>query len=222
MSRSSGIVSQIQKRRADRKKPKINAKLKKVHINENQRGGIAAAQENKSPPITMQKTGGRNSFALTVSVGLHVAIALLLGFLVIKNQITTTTDKLAASLIPPELPKTKRVFDIKRDRVTFEAKEQVVKTPVQRTPLTNAKIPNRQGDSTLPTAPDADLSSVGPTLNEAPKLSGIGPGLNRPIQPTQKTITPTFERPTNQGGPIIDVSDPLESTGGSHFSCSEY
>ena len=205
MSRSSDIVSQIHKRRADRKKPKINAKLKTVSIDESQRGGIAAAHENKPPPITVQKTGGRNSFAFTVSVVLHVVIAILLGILAIKNQITDTTDELAAALLPQELPQKKRVLDVKRKKPNFDVKEQVIKAPIQRTPIRNANVPNRPGGPTLPTAPDTDLSSIGTGLSETPTITGIGKGLERPIQPVQGTISPTFERPTTQGGPIADI-----------------
>lgn len=213
MSRSSDIASQMQKRRADRKKPKINAKLKRVSIDESLRGGIAAARENKPPPITVQKTKGRNSFSLTVSVVLHVVIAILLGFLAIKNQVTSSTDELAAALLPQEFPQKKRVLDVKRKKPVFEAKEQILQTPVQRTPITTAKIPNRPGGPTLPTAPDTDLAPVGPSLNNVPRLSGIGEGLSRPIQPVQNAISPTFERPTTQGGPIADLTKTDDTLG---------
>ncbi len=205
MSRSSDIASQLQKRRADRKKPKINAKLKKVSIDDNQKGGIAAAQENKPPPITVQKTGGRNSVALSFSIGLHVVLAILLGILAIKNQVTSATEKFAGALLPQELSQQKRVIDVKRKKPVFEAKEQVLKAPIQRTPIRNARIRNTPGGATLPTAPGADLSGVGPTLNEVPKLSGLGEALNRPIQSVDTVVSPTLERPTTQGGPIADL-----------------
>ena len=213
MSRSSDVVSQIHKRRAERKKPKFNAKLKKFTIDENQIGGIAAAHGNKPPPITVQKTGGRNSVALTFSIGLHVAIAILLGFLAIKNQVTSATDELAGLLIAQDLPRTKRNIDVKRDKPTFEAKD-VIKTPIQRTPIRNAKIPKRPGGSTLPSALDTNLTSEGPGLIGAPKAAGIGNGLNRPIPINQPVVPPSFNRPTNEGGPIIDIGDIDEPTGG--------
>lgn len=212
MSRSSDIASQMQKRRADRKKPKINAKLKRVSIDESQRGGIAAAQENKPPPMTVQKRGGRNSFSFTVSAVLHVVIALLLGFLAIKNQVTSPTDELAAALLPQELPQKKRVLDVKRKKPNFDVKEQVIKAPIQRTPIRNANIPKRPGASALPNAPETDLAPIGPGLNNAPTLN-IGEGLSRPIQPIQNTISPTFERPTTQGGPIADLTKTEDTSG---------
>lgn len=213
MSRSSDIVSQIHKRRADRKKPKINAKLKKVSIADSQIGGLASAGESKPPPITLQKTGGRNSLALTFSVGLHVLIAVILGIIVIKDQIATGTEELSAALIPQDLPQKKRVNLTNRRKVTFEAKEQVIENPVQRTIVTNARIPQTPGGPTLPTAPDADLAPVGPSLNNTPKLSGISGALRRPIQVTQDNIKPTLDRPTQQGGPIIDLNVPDSAEG---------
>ena len=213
MSRSSDIVSQIHKRRADRKKLKINAKLKTVSIAESQASGLATASENKPPPITLQKTGGRNSAALTFSIGLHVLIAVVLGIIVIKDQVATGTEELAAALIPQDLPQKKRVIATKRQKVTFEAKDRVIENPVQRAVVTNARIPNPLGGPTLPNAPDANLAPIGPSLNNAPKLSGISGRLSRPIQPTQTNVKPTLERPTSPGGPIIDLEVPESDEG---------
>lgn len=213
MSRSSDIVSQIHKRRADRKKPKINAKLKKVSIAESHIGGLATASENKPPPITLQKTGGRNSAALIFSAGLHVLIAIVLGFLVIKDQVATGTEDVAVDLIPPEPPQQKRVITTKRDRVTFEAENRVVEKPVQQNVVTKAKIPNTLGGTTLPTALNTDLGPIGPALNAGPKLSDIPNRINRPIQPVKTNVKPTLDRPTTQGGPIIDLEVPDSADG---------
>ena len=206
MSRSSDIVSQIHKRRADRKKPKVNARLKKVSIAESQVSGLATASENKPPPITIQKTSGRNSVALTFSVGLHVLIAITLGFLFVKDQIAQGTEEFSAALLPQDLPQKKRVNVTNRRKVTFEAKEQVIENPVQQPVVTNTRLPNTHGGPTLPTAPDANLAPVGPSLNQGPKLSGISNALRRPIQPTKPDVKPEIDRPTNQGGPLVDIN----------------
>ncbi len=213
MSRSSDIVSQIHKRRADRKKPKINAKLKKVSITESHIGGLASASENKPPPITLQKTGGRNSAALTFSIGLHVLIAVVLGIIVIKDQVTTGPEELAAALIAQEPPQQKRVIATKRDRVKFEAQERVVENPVQRNVVTNANIPNPLGGPTLPTDPGTNLAPIGPALDPGPKLSGISNRLSGPIQPVQTNVKPTIDRPKSQGGPIVDLDIPDAANG---------
>lgn len=213
MSRSSDIVSQIHNRRAVRKKPKINAKLKKVTIAESQVGGLAFARENKPPPITLQKTGGRNSLALTFSIGFHVVIALVVVVFFVKDQIAQGTEEFSAALIPQDLPQKKRVNVTNRRKVKFEAKEQVIENPVQRTIVTNARIPQTPGGPTLPTAPDANLAPIGPSLNEGPRLSGISGSLRRPIQPSQTNIKLTLDRPTQQGGPIIDLDVPDSAEG---------
>ncbi len=210
MSRSSSIVSQIHKRRADRKKPKINAKLKKVSIAENQVSGLATASENKPPPITVQKNSGRNSIALTFSVGLHVLIAIVLGIIVIKDQITTGRDGIAAALIPQDPPRKIRP-PTDRPKPTFEAKDDVIETRIQPTVVTNANIPNTSGGPTLPTPSDTDFEPIDPSSNEGLNFPGI-PDIGGPIQPERNDPKPEVGRPASQAGPII-ILEPPESSG---------
>ena len=214
MSRSSDIVYQMQQRRAERKKPKINAKLKKVIIEESQQGGIAAAQDNKPPPITLQKTGGRNSLALTFSIGLHVVLVLILGFLYIKEQIASEVEDLAVALVPQETPPTKRLTVKTRPRVTFDAKQQEIKAPIQRTPVMNPNIRRTPGDLALPSPSDTDLAPVGPALNAGPKVNAIPRGLKGPVQPAQTTIKPTFERPAQENPSLPDFSNTTKANDG--------
>jgi TonB family protein len=204
----------MQQRRAERKKPKVNAKLKNVSIDESQKGGITAAQENKLPPITLQKTGGRNSLALTFSIGLHVVLVLILGFLYIKEQIAPEVDDLAVALVPQETPPTKRLTVKTRPRVTFDAKQQEIKAPIQRTPVANPNIRRTPGDLALPSPSDTDLAPVGPELNLGPKVNAIPGGLKGPVQPTQTTIKPTFERPTQDNSPLADLSNTAKPADG--------
>ncbi len=213
MSRSSDIVHQIQHRRAERKKPKINAKLKKVSIEESQKGGIAAAQENKPLPITMQKTGGRNSVALTFSVGLHVTLALLLGFFYIKQQITSANEDLAVALIPQETPPTKRATIKPRPRVTFDAKPQEMDAPVQRTPVTNPNIRKTPNDFELPSPSEPEFAPAGPGLNEGLRFKSIPGGVRGPVQPEKPVVEPTFKRPPQEPKPIVDIDTVTPSDG---------
>ncbi len=213
MSRSSDIVHQIQHRRAERKKPKINAKLKTVSIDENQKGGITAAQENKPPPLTVQKTGGRNSLALTFSVGLHVSLALLLGFFYIKQQIASEVEDLAVALVPQEPPLTERSTIKPRPRVTFDAKPQEIDVPVQRTPVRNPNIRRTPGDFELPSPSDTDLAPAGPGLDTGLKIKAIPGGLKGPVQPTQPVVKPTFDRPTQETTSIADLDTAKPSEG---------
>ena len=130
MSRSSDIVSQLQRRRAERKKPKVNSKLMKVSLAENELDGIVTAAGNKSPPITLQKTGSRNSLSLFFSIGLHVSLALLLGFIYIKDRISTDDKGIEAALVPPEeLTLKERTTMTPRERPTFEAEQQEIEVP---------------------------------------------------------------------------------------------
>ena len=205
MSRSSDILSQMQQRRSERKKPKINAKLKKTSIDNNQIGGIATAQENKPPPITMQKTGGRNSVAMTFSIGLHVALAILIGILYIKEQIIPPNVLFAGAFVAPQINQRERSTLKVRDRVTFDT-QQKIEDPIQRAPVPNANIPQTPGDISLPSAPDTNFAPVDPGLGEGPKINVIKRGLSKPIQPNQTAISPLPIRP-KQAGPKPNLSD---------------
>ena len=214
MSRSSDIVQQMQQRRVERKKPKINAKLKKVSIDESQKGGIVAAQENKPPPITVQKTGGRNSVALTFSVGLHVTLALLLGFFYIKQQITAADEDFAVALIPEEPPQTKRAPIKPRPPTKFDAEIEEIDVPVQRTPIKNPDIRKTPSDDfELPSPSDPNLAPAGPGLNEGLRFKPIPGGVRGPVQPEQPVVEPTFDRPSQDPKPIVDIDTVTPSDG---------
>ncbi|RKU19542.1 hypothetical protein C6501_01290 [Candidatus Poribacteria bacterium] len=215
MSRSSDIVHQIQHRRAERKKPKINAKLKKVSIDESQKGGITAAQENKPPPITMQKTGGRNSLALTFSVGLHVSLALLLGFFYIKHQIASEVEDPAVVLVPQEPPLTKRSIIKPRPTVKFDAKRQETDPSIQRPQvLTNPNIRTTLGDDFIPSPSDPDLASEEPALNVGRKIEPIRGGLKGPVQPTPPDPKPVVKRPAQETSSLGDLANTTKLDGG--------
>jgi protein TonB len=213
MSRSSDILSQMQQRRSERKKPKTNAKLKKTSIDNNQIGGIAAAQENKPPPITMQKTGGRNSAAMTFSIGLHVAIAILLGALYIKEQIIPPNELFAGAFVPPEIDQRERSTVKVRDRVKFDT-QQKIEAPVQRAPITNANIPQKPGDIPLLSTTDTNFAPVDPGLGEGPRINVIKRGVRRPIQSPQTSIAPPIvrPRPTDPNPELSNPPKPIDNS----------
>lgn len=214
MSRSSDIVSQIQGRRAQRKKPKINAKLRKFTIDENQQGGIAAAKENKPPPLTVQKTGSRNSFSLIFSIGLHVSIALILGGLYIKDRIEAETERLEAAFIPNDVPDRKRVIVNKRPKVNFEAKEQEMEAPIKRTVVTNPDLPRGPRDFIPPSSDTSDVLD-GAGLNPGPSVRLPERSFKGPVQPNQAaSVQPTILRPTTQNTPFADLDNTTPSTEG--------
>lgn len=221
MSRSSDIVSQIHSRRAQRKKPKINAKLKKFTIDESQQGGIAAAKENKPPPITVQKTGSRNSFSLIFSIGLHVSIALILGALYIKDRIEAQEERLEAAFIPNDVPDRKRVIVNKRPKITFEAKEQQVEAPVKRTVVTNADLPKGPRDFILPSTETTNVPD-GTELDAGPRVRLPERTFKGPVQPKQATPVPTTSlRPTQQNTPFADLDNTAPSTNGPDLTVPE-
>ncbi len=214
MSRSSDIVSQIHNRRAQRKKPKINAKLRKFAIDENQQGGIAAARENKPPPITVQKTGSRNSLSLIFSICLHVSIAVILGTLYIKDRIQAQEERLEAAFIPNDIPDRKRVIVNKRPKITFEAKEQQVEAPVKRTVITKPDLPTGQRDFIPPSSETTDVLD-GSELNAGPRVKLPERTFKGPVQPKQAAPIPsTVLRPTQKETPFADIDNTPPSTGG--------
>jgi TonB family protein len=213
MSRSSDILSQMQQRRSERKKPKTNAKLKKTSIDNNQIGGIAAAQENKPPPITMQKTGGRNSVAMTFSIGLHVAIAILLGIFYIKERIIPPHEQFAGAFVPSEIDQRERSTVKVRDRVKFDT-QQKIEAPVQRAPITNANIPQKPGDIPLLSTTDTNFAPVDPGLGEGPRINVIKRGVRRPIQSPQTSIAPPIvrPRPTDPNPELSNPPKPIDNS----------
>ena len=208
MSRSSDIVSQIQRRRAERKKPKVNSKLMKVNINESEMEGIVTAAENKPPPITLQKTGGRNSFALFFSIGLHVSLALLLGFIYIKDRISSDDNKIAVALVAPEeLTLRERTTMPVRKRPTFEAEQEEIEAPIERTVVTDTKLLNpRDSDFTLPSAHGTDFGPDTPGLNAGPRVNINPRSMKGPVQLSTSVSPPTFERPTQAPSTTPDLS----------------
>lgn len=221
MSRSSDIVSQIHNRRAQRKKPKINAKLKKFTIDENQQGGIAAASENKPPPITVQKTGSRNSLSLIFSICLHVSIAVILGTLYIKDRIQAQEERLEAAFIPNDIPDRKRVIVNKRQKITFEAKEQQVEAPVKRTVVTKPDLPTGTRDFIPPSSETTDVLD-GTGLDAGPRVRIPERSFKGPVQPKQAVPVPsTVLRPSQQNTPFADLENTAPSTNGPDLTVPE-
>ena len=197
MSRSSDIVSQLQRRRAERKKPKVNSVLMKVNIDDSQLGGIVTAGENKPPPTTLQKTGGRNSLSLFFSIGLHVSLALLLGFIYIKDRITSEDDRISAALVAPEeLTMRERTNIPVRKRQTFEAEQQEIEIPLDTTVVTDTNLLNPRDEGfTLPSGHGTDFNTETPGLNDGPRVI-INPGrIKSPVPPTTTVKPPKIDRP---------------------------
>lgn len=215
MSRSSDIVSQLQRRRAERKKPKVNSVLMKVSIDDSQLDGIVTAGENKPPPITLQKTGGKNSLSLFFSIGLHVSLALLLGFIYIKERISSEDDRIAAALVAPEELNLRERTNIPvRKRQTFEAEHQEIEVPLDTTVVTDTSLLNpRDGGFTLPSGHGTDFTTDTPGLNEGPRVVINPRSMKGPVQPTNTTVgPPKIDRP-KQGPTVSDLTNLVPKAG---------
>ena len=87
-SRTSGMLSEMRQRRAERKKPKRFVALKKVSLDANQQRGVSTAQANiVKHPITQMHVG-RSSTALSVAAAFHVIIGFIISAFFIADQIT--------------------------------------------------------------------------------------------------------------------------------------
>ncbi len=214
MSRSSDIVSQIQSRRAERKKPKVNSMLMKVSVDENQRSGIASASENKPPPITLQKTGGRNSLSLFFSIGLHVSLALLLGFIYIKDRISADEKEVTASIFSAdEMTLKERTSMPVRRRPTFEAEQQEIEAPIETTVMTDTKLLNPRDEGfKLPSNDGTDLTPETPGLSEVPRINVNPRRVQGPVQPETSPI-PQLERPKQAPSDTPDIILPPDTDG---------
>jgi protein TonB len=154
----------------------------------------------------MQKTGGRNSVAMTFSIGLHVAIAILLGIFYIKERIIPPHEQFAGAFVPSEINQRERSTVKVRDRVKFDT-QQKIEAPVQRAPITNANIPQKPGDIPLLSTTDTNFAPVDPGLGEGPRINVIKRGVRRPIQSPQTSIAPPIVRP-RPTDPNPDLSNP--------------
>ena len=210
MSRSSGIVSQIQRRRAERKKPKVNSKLVRVSVDESQRGSIASASENKPPPITLQKTGGRNSLSLFFSIGLHVSLALLLGFIYIKDRISADQEKVSAEIFSADkFNLTVRPPHTILKPPTFEAGQPDVEVRIKTTVKTDTNILNTTDDGfTLPSNDGTDFTLETPGLNAGPRIFTNPRKVPGPVQ-TETSPIPEIERPP-QAPPFTSKFDEFD------------
>ena len=195
MSRGSDIAYQMQQRRIERKKPKVHAMLKRVSIDQNQQGEIAAAQGSKPPPITVQKTGGRNSLALTFSIGLHALLAILVTAFFIKQHIENEAETFDADFVMMKQTKRPRLHNPRRN--PYRPQQRNIKSAVQKTPVTtSAKIPNTHGGPTLPPSDFSNVEVPEASTTQGPSAVNIAPNIRRPTQPTQNSVpTPKVETP---------------------------
>lgn len=191
-NRSSGIITQMQERRAARKKPKRFVALKKVSLDENQQHGISTAQTNlPKHPIT-QVHVGRSSAAFVVAMVFHALIAIIIGVFYIADRIEFEQETFDISIVTEDV-KTKRRF-IRREVPKFnEAKQDTQQVRVQRPvatitdqPLSNDAFAIHQGLETT-----GDLTT--PT-DEGPNFIEVNRAFVKPTTTVEPdTKAPAFE-----------------------------
>ena len=205
-SRTSGILSGMRQRRAERKKPKRFVALKKVTLDSDQQRSISTAQANLPKHTITQKHIGRSSAAFTVAMAFHAVIAILIGVFVIVDQIEQETEIFDVSMIREE-PKAKRRFR-GRETPKFESKQQEQK-PVFKQPIrTNTQQLPSNNAFTIPDGTDAGLDLTAPDVGDGPAIIDVERNFVQPsttIEP--ETTTPAFELKREAPPTMLDKLD---------------
>ena len=207
MSRSSDIVAHLQQRRTERKKPRCAEPLKKMSLDMNQKSAVSGAQKQfVSQPVTLQKTTACNCTALTVSLALHVIVALIISVFYIADRFVSETDKFAGVFIVIEYPPTNRHVDWKNPfRKLHLAERQIVpRNPVKPNPSLSPL--NESG--VIPQTPGT-LDVPGPLTKDAPRTMEPKKELQRPTKPAQVERKPRYLGPKRSQKPQSNQTDPV-------------
>ena len=209
MSRSSSIVSTLQQRRAERKKPKRAAPLRKMSLDTGQKSAVSEVQAHPtSAPMTLQKTAGRNSSALIVSVAFHVIVAFVISVFYIADRVVSNTETLSGVFVVKENTSTKRRFQAK-PKQTFKTKQEETQV-IQRKPVqTTAALPLADTGFTIDEAPDAAVDVPTPSATGGLKAVDFGKGLERPTGAQQVAIKPLEFAPDRSTESLLDKVEPL-------------
>lgn len=191
-SRTSGMLTEMQQRRAERKKPKRFVALKKVSLDASQQQSISTARANVvKHPIT-QKHVGRSSTALSVAVAFHVIIGFVISAFFIAEQIEMNQETFDISIVTEE-PKTKRRLR-RRETPKFETKADQQQVLLQR-PLTTAtsQLPSNDG-FVIPQGAEATVDLSTPGADEGPKMIEVDRNFAQPSRSLEpETKAPGFE-----------------------------
>ena len=213
-SRTSGMLSQMQQRRAERKKPKRFVPLKKVSLDASQQHSISTSQTNiPKHPIT-QIHVGRNSAAFGVAMVFHVLVAIIIGVFYIKDRIEFQQETFDISIVTEDA-KTKRRF-IRREAPKFnQAKQAQQKVIFQPRVVTDTTQPLSNDGFVIPQGTEAtvDLTTPG---DEGPKMIDVNRGFVKPTASVEpETKVPGFEiqRETSTLIDKLDTPTPDEAPG---------
>lgn len=218
--RTSGMLSQMQQRRAERKKPKRFVALKKVSLDPNQRSHISTVQANlPKHPIT-KKNVERSSVALTFAMAVHILFALIVSIFFIADQIEFEDEKFDVSMVTEKEKPTRP--PIVRENLQFDAKPDQMQEVVPQQPIINfnEQLPSTDGFN-IPSNQETDFEPSDPEVIEGPKVIDVdrnpvqstpsielertAPVLEREHTPPsfiEKLDTPTLDEPPDPG-PIV-------------------
>ena len=215
-SRTSGMLSQMQQRRAERKKPKRFVALKKVSLDASQQHNISTAQTNMPKHPITQMHVGRSSAAFVIAMVCHVLVAIVIGVFYIKDRIEFEQETFDISIVTEDA-KTKRRF-IRREAPKFnQAKQAQHKPLIQRRVVTDTVQPLSNDGFVIPQGTEAtvDLTTPG---DEGPKMIDVDRGFVKPtpsVEPETKapgfeiqreapTLIDKLDAPTLDEGPGLD------------------
>ena len=192
-SRTSGMLSQMQQRRAERKKPKRFVALKKVSLDANQQQGISTAQTNMPKHTIIQKHVGRSSAAFTVAMVFHILIAIIISVFYIADRIEHEKETFDISIVTEEA-KTKRRFQ-RKEALKFEDARQEQQKPVFKRPVTTDTNQPLSNQSFVIPGIEATDDLTTPGADDGPKLINVDRSFVKP--------TTTIEPETK--APVLDV-----------------
>jgi len=211
-SRSAGILSQIQQRRAERKKPKIVVALKEISLDANQRSAVSTAQANTPRHTVTKKSVSRNSAALSVSMVLHLILASLISIYYITDRIESQREKIDISLVKEDLKPKRPPID--RKRLTFEPEKQETQTLLPKPVTTVAVLPTTSDGFTLPEDAGTRFGVPMPSTNEGLVVIEVDRNLSKPTRVVElDTKAPVLETERSQAS-LIDKIEPIAPTVG--------
>lgn len=187
-SRSSGMVSEMRQRRAERKKPKRFVALKKVSLDTSQQRGISTAQANVvKHPITHSHVG-RSSTAFSVAVVFHVIIGFIFSVFFIADQIAQEKETFDISIVTEDA-KTKRRFR-RRETPKFETKQQQQQQVLIKRPVNIPDQPLASDGFVIPDGSAATVDLSDPTGDAGPNIIEVDRTFaqsTRSLEPETKT-----------------------------------
>lgn len=206
------MLTEMQRRRAERKKPKRFVALKKVSLDASQQQSISTAQANVvKHPIT-QKHVGRSSTAFSVAITFHVIIGFVISAFFIAEQIEMNQETFDISIVTEE-PKTKRRLR-RRETPKFETKPQQQQVLIQR-PLATAtsQLPSRDG-FVIPQGAEATVDLSTPGADDGPKMIEVERNFAQPsrsLEPETKAAGFEIQREAPSLINKLDVDTALEA-----------